>query len=138
MNKRIFLIIAMAFFSLTSFTAGEVNNVSTPVFNAEPPAGGPPVILSYSPETITAKEHQTVLLYLMCSSSEHADIEVFKNGIAVPVTSKITLSVTNTTGVFEITVKIPDLALEDSGEYTIKITNKSGSITKNFTVTVTL
>ena len=127
----------MAFFSLTSFTAGEVSNVPAPVFNAEPPAGGPPVVDSFSPKEITVTEQQTIFLYVKCSSDSPMNIRVLKGKTPIESSSRITIIQSSSNNSIEVTVKISDINKEDAGKYYIIVTNQAGSVISEFNVIVT-
>ena len=135
MRKRIFLIIAMAFFSLTSFTAGEVNNAS---INFTSNTLTPPEMVGYSPKDITAHEGETILFYAKCSGNPTPTPTAYKGKTQLPTKDnpRIKLITTSENCDIELIVIISDIIPEDAGQYQIKMTNSEGSCTKEFTLKV--
>lgn len=135
MKKRIFLIIAMAFFSLTSFTAGEVNNASIS-FTRNTPT--PATIIGSSPENITAYEGETVLFYVKYTGNPNPTHTVLKekDEITTDDYPRIKITTTSENSHTELIVRISDVVLTDAGTYQIMVSNVGGSCSKTFHLTV--
>ena len=135
MRKRIFLIIAMAFFSLTSFTAGEVNNVSTLATYAN--TTQPPVSFTIGSSNLSVKAGTDIAFYLKCTGSLPMTIKVYKNGKAIDLNPRIIFQSTTEGNTIEFILIILDVVPEDSGVYSVVIENAYGRCQEDFRLNVT-
>ena len=133
MRKRIFLIIAMAFFSLTSFTVGDMNNTSISYTSNTLTL---PVIVGHSPKDIMAHEGETVLFYVKYKGTTKLTYTVCKGSkeITTDKYPRIKITTTSENGYTELIVRISDVALTDAGTYKVK--NGHGSCKKKFKLIV--
>ncbi|WP_065218656.1 MULTISPECIES: immunoglobulin domain-containing protein [Butyricimonas] len=134
MKKLLFAV--FVFLALTGFVNQDVNILSNKFVSVGYEFINPPQIKTWSPSsrTINADEGQSAKMEITFSSGNDPDarIEVFKDGKPLGVSSNYQM----TTNGDRFQLTILDIKSGDSGTYTIRVSNKAGTVSINFTLTV--